>query len=218
MPLSAGLGNAGLRPGVCTSTSRPASPYDGQTIYETDSNLVRIWNGLSWKTIGFTDYTSGSVIQVVSEVKTDTYATTPGAQWADIPGMSATITPTSTTSKVLVLVDVKGSGTAASSVVRTRLLRNNGAIYTGNAASNRPLGLGQFYIGPDTGSNIFYIAQLGGNFLDSPSSISSLTYKVQIGSDSNVQTVYINRTQGDRDNAYYDSRIASSITLMEIAA
>jgi len=35
----------GLKPGVVTSSNRPANPYDGMMIYETDTNLVRIWNG-----------------------------------------------------------------------------------------------------------------------------------------------------------------------------
>jgi hypothetical protein len=208
----------GLKPGVCTSSNRPANPFDGMMIYETDTNLVRIWNGSAWKTLAYSDYTSGSVIQVASAVKTDTFAGTTGATWLDIPSLSVTITPTSTSSKVFVLVDVKGSGSANSTVVRTRLTRNGSAIYTGDASSNRPLGLGQFYVGPDTGSNIFYLAQIGGNFLDSPSSTSTLTYKVQVGADESTgKTVYINRTQGDRDYANYDTRVASSITVMEIA-
>ena len=38
----------GLRAGVCTSTTRPTSPYVGQMIYETDTALSRIWNGSAW--------------------------------------------------------------------------------------------------------------------------------------------------------------------------
>lgn len=34
--------------GVCTSTTRPASPYTGQVIYETDTSLLRIWTGSAW--------------------------------------------------------------------------------------------------------------------------------------------------------------------------
>lgn len=36
------------RPGVCTSTTRPASPYAGMAIYETDTSRLLIWNGTTW--------------------------------------------------------------------------------------------------------------------------------------------------------------------------
>ena len=37
-----------IQPGVCTSTTRPASPYTGQCIYETDTNKMLVWNGTAW--------------------------------------------------------------------------------------------------------------------------------------------------------------------------
>ena len=46
MPIS-NLSN-GLRTGVCTSTNRPTTPYEGQVIYETDTDLVYLWNGSAW--------------------------------------------------------------------------------------------------------------------------------------------------------------------------
>jgi hypothetical protein len=61
------------------------------------------------------------------------------------------------------------------------------------------------------------VAQLGGNIWDSPNTTSTITYKVQLGGDNNSSTVFINRTEGDRDTTYYDGRFISSITLMEIA-
>lgn len=44
----------GLRPGVCTSTSRPAVPFLGQVIIETDTGSLRYWDGSSWVGIGTT--------------------------------------------------------------------------------------------------------------------------------------------------------------------
>jgi hypothetical protein len=37
-----------MQPGVCTSSTRPASPYTGMTIYETDTNKMLVWNGSAW--------------------------------------------------------------------------------------------------------------------------------------------------------------------------
>ena len=45
MGLDAGYGIGSLKPGVCTSSTRPASPYDGQVIYENDTNRTLVWNG-----------------------------------------------------------------------------------------------------------------------------------------------------------------------------
>lgn len=39
----------GLRPGVCTSTTRPTSPYLGQLIFETDTFAMNFWNGSAWQ-------------------------------------------------------------------------------------------------------------------------------------------------------------------------
>lgn len=49
MPLSSVVGAQSIvRPGVCTSSTRPASPYDGQVIYETDTDKIVVWDGSSW--------------------------------------------------------------------------------------------------------------------------------------------------------------------------
>jgi hypothetical protein len=48
-----------IQSGVCTSTTRPASPYEGQAIYETDTNQIMIWNGSGWKQVP-TDDTSAT--------------------------------------------------------------------------------------------------------------------------------------------------------------
>jgi hypothetical protein len=40
--------STGLRPGVCTSTTRPTAPYEGQHIYETDTDIEYVWSGSAW--------------------------------------------------------------------------------------------------------------------------------------------------------------------------
>ena len=49
MPLSTVLGaQSVVKPGVCTSSTRPASPFTGQLIYDTDTSQVLSWNGSAW--------------------------------------------------------------------------------------------------------------------------------------------------------------------------
>jgi len=49
MSIDAALGRLGIQTGVCTSSTRPANPYEGQVIYETDTNNLRFWSGSAWE-------------------------------------------------------------------------------------------------------------------------------------------------------------------------
>lgn len=54
MPISSFLAPSAIaKPGVCTSSTRPASPYEGQVIYTTDLDTLEIWNGTAWKVISY---------------------------------------------------------------------------------------------------------------------------------------------------------------------
>lgn len=49
MPISNYLPSSRLiAPGVCTSTTRPASPFEGQVIYETNTKQTLVYNGSAW--------------------------------------------------------------------------------------------------------------------------------------------------------------------------
>lgn len=48
MGISQAMGPDSLRGGVCTSTTRPASPFEGQMIYETDTDKILVYNGSAW--------------------------------------------------------------------------------------------------------------------------------------------------------------------------
>lgn len=51
MPLSSVLGASTLiKPGVVTSSTRPSVPYEGQLIYETDTDRIAAYNGAAWVT------------------------------------------------------------------------------------------------------------------------------------------------------------------------
>lgn len=49
----------GVRPGVCLSTNRPSSPYEGMVIYETDTNRVLVWDNAAWVMIADTHQPPG---------------------------------------------------------------------------------------------------------------------------------------------------------------
>ena len=155
---------------------------------------------------------AGSVLQVVSTTKTDTQAST-SAAFIDITGLSASITPSSASNKVLVLWSVNGSQAVAVSAVYLKLLRNSTdiAIGTGSMGSRIPCSSG---IASPAASIL--ASPASGNFLDSPASTSSVTYKLQIAATAGSALAYVNRTDGDADNASY-GRGASTITVMEIA-
>lgn len=218
MPLSSVLGAQSLvRPGVCTSTTRPASPFEGQTIYETDTDLVKSFDGTNWNTIGPTTVPTQKVLQVVQSVKTDTFSAAVGVgSTTAVTGFTASITPSATSSKVLVMVNAQLTH-QNNAVIHGRLTRGGTAINgaTGDAASTR-----QRVSGVTTGSN-YANTTLSFNYLDSPSSTSSVTYGLIVshsntnGADGN--TIYLNRSTNDTDNTSH-YRSASFITLMEITA
>jgi hypothetical protein len=52
MAISQASGNAGLNPGIYTSSTRPASPADGLVISETDTDSLKVYNGTAWLGVG----------------------------------------------------------------------------------------------------------------------------------------------------------------------
>jgi hypothetical protein len=156
---------------------------------------------------------AGSVLQVVSATKTDTFSRqSSSSDFGDITGLSVSITPTSATSKILIFAIVSGSaGTTQRCGIR--LVRNSTVLESsmGNSAGSRTRASSS-----ELASGTNDTITLSCNFLDSPNTTSATTYKVQ-GSAENAQTFYVNRGSGDSDDiSVY--RSASSITVMEIAA
>jgi uncharacterized phosphosugar-binding protein len=149
---------------------------------------------------------AGAILQVVQTVKTDTFSVA-STSYTDITGLSASITPASSGSTILVIVDAKLSNSSADASM-LKLLRNSTDIYIGDAAGSR--------IRASTSSG-FASNEINNTIafcLDSPSTTSSITYKAQVRSQSG--TAYLNRMSTDTDNAVF-ARTASSITLIEVA-
>jgi hypothetical protein len=156
---------------------------------------------------------AGSVIQVVQTYKTEVFSTTTNSAFVDITGLSASITPRFTTSRVLVIVNMTDcSTTTALGDGMFQVLRNSTAIGNGDNGGTAPL---MGYVSTAL-SGVGYITDaVFFTNLDSPATTSSTTYKVQCRLWSNVGdtgTLFVGRRNG---NSSFVS--PSSITLMEIA-
>ena len=158
---------------------------------------------------------AGNIIQVVQAVKTDTF-TTSSTSFVDITGLSVTITPSSSSSKILVrfFTHIANSGFLG----YLNLVRGSTSIIIGDAAGSRPrvsstsAGYGD---GGSLPTNIYNSTPASMEFLDSPNTTSATTYKLQTSSYSASYLTAINRTTVDRDGI--EPRSPSTITVMEVA-
>lgn len=208
MPLSSVVGASSiLKPGVCTSSTRPAAPYEGQTIYETDTDRLLTYDGSAW--IPYVKQTAGKVLQVVSTTKTDTFTTT-STTYTDITGVTATITPSSTSSKIFITAATSATGVAGTTAAFLRLARGGTAIAVGDAAGNRVQATSHAPAVSDSIQSQIL------STLDSPSTTSPITYSVQIRCGTGG-TVYVNRTVTDPNQVNDSGRFVSAITVMEIS-
>lgn len=159
---------------------------------------------------------SGAVLQVISTDYTSMFSTSSTTP-VDVTGFSATITPTSSTSKILVMVSVAFGG--ANDIYPYVLLKRNGtSLSTGVSASGNQINvfLGGYFTA--IASMTYAIQQFSKNHLDSPSTTSALTYQIQLANPYTISpNAFINR-QENQSNTPFVQYPTSSITLMEIAA
>ena len=161
---------------------------------------------------GLPSGSAGGIIQVKQTVKTDTF-TTSSTSYTDITGLSVSITPTRADSKILVMMHVNlGHTNYVSGFLR--LMRDSTAISVADAAGSRIVSTVAMADDPVDDEINCYSA----TFLDSPSTTSSTTYKVQLTTESSGNTgeVYVNRSGEDADNVQ-NARTVSSITVMEVS-
>tara|TARA_R110000823_G_C15890231_1_gene495943 strand:- start:367 stop:948 length:582 start_codon:yes stop_codon:yes gene_type:complete len=159
---------------------------------------------------------SGSVVQVVSTTLPTTFSMS-GASFVEITGLTATITPTSTSSKILVAVHL---GRVAPNInlggtVAVRLMRGATVIGAGTPSGSQ---LATSFVSTGNQNGNYVHSSQSTQFLDSPNTASATTYSVQILGESSI-IVYINRSYvGGTGATTYEAASASTITLMEIAA
>lgn len=112
---------------------------------------------------------SGSVIQVV-QATTNTTTSSSSSTYTDATGLSVSITPISSTSKILIVANIAFAVSTMDGVSGgLQIVRNSTAVYTNNNSSNIGIGTPLYY---NVATNLVY--------LDSPATTSATTYKIQL--------------------------------------
>lgn len=165
---------------MATPTSLPASFSTGAVLTAAQMNDLRG----AFRVLQVVNATYGT--QTANA--TNTYVDT---------GLSASITPSATSNKILIVVNQAGCGKDTNNtMIALRLMRGSTAILTFEA-----------YGGFNNTTTMNFVGACSAVYLDSPSSTSSITYKTQFQSVNNVANAIV-QTNGSN----------SSITLMEISA
>jgi hypothetical protein len=155
---------------------------------------------------------TGSILQVVSTTKTNIFTST-STTYVDITGLTATITPSSSSNKILVTVDLNGAiaGNAGGVILR----RNGSNMVVGDTVSgiNNNAKFNIYNGGDDTnGQQLWSMTHL-----DSPASTSALTYSVAIAAVQGAGTFVINDQTSQARNISYAINGVSNITVMEVS-
>ena len=153
---------------------------------------------------------NGKILQVQSAFKSDTASTNSTSDVA-ITGLSLTLTPSATSSKVLVMFDVGTMGNHYNTHMFYTPYRDIGG--GGYNAIGQGTGGGSYnYAAGSYAANTYYHT-VGHNFLDSPNTTSEITYKLYFRVSSASYTAYINRRGSD--DLF---RGSTSLTCMEVGA
>ena len=143
----------------------------------------------------------GSILQVVSATKTDRSSFS-SESFADIPGLSASITPSSSSNKIFIMANIYTS--KGSNVDRINFVRDSTNIAQPSGSPTHPATVMGY------ASSVLNMRQRSMSFLDTPGDTNAHTYKIQI-CGSNAGTIWINRYNSSDD--YYG---ISTLTLMEV--
>ena len=158
---------------------------------------------------------SGGIVQIVSTQKSDMFTWNVNGDVA-MTGMSVSITPTRSDSKVLVQVQIGANGTTSAVYpIFWQLYKNGSQIPTakgdGTAGASDPVRCATY-----TKNALYYSgSSTSFSFLDSPSSTSATTYALYGQRHSSAGICYFNATGQDINERY--ARSISTITAMEVS-
>jgi hypothetical protein len=196
--------------GTAARGSAIPTPSEGMYVHLNDTDALEYYDGSNW--VSAIPASTSAILQVVSTAKTDAF-TTNSSTFETVTGLTASITPTSATSKVLVMVQLAYSLADGTGYGHFKVTGGNTSAYVGAASGNNVRavfgGLG------GTGDGV---SLMSGSivYLDSPATTSSTTYQVECRI-AVAGSVFVNRPSNIADDNANRTRGASSITLMEVA-
>lgn len=141
-----------------------------------------------------------------------------GGTWQDFSGLSVSITPKSTSNLILLLcmLNIVITPSNTSPAYAVRFMRGSTPIILGATAGSRTLGTsGGWGVSPNPGDSYGPEGAIPLIGVDSPSTVSATTYKVQ-GNDINNCSIEMNRRPSDSDNAQ-NFRAISTLVAVEFA-
>lgn len=192
--------------GTGTTIATASIADDAITAAKIATDAV-VADGLSSSAIAAGDLPAGSILQVIQTHKQDTYANS-STSFADVTGLSVSITPSSTSNKILVIARISGMLWSHGHTF-FRLQRDSSTIGIGDTAGSRTR------CATSTGnSSDWQTSDHTIHYLDSPATTGATTYKVQ--GKAEYGNLYVNRSSRD-GNSSSDQRTTSAITVMEIA-
>ena len=187
-------------------TAAIPSPTEGMVTYLKDTDSVDKFDGTNFVPVGI----APAILQVVQAVKTDTFSSA-STSFTEITGLTASITPSATSSKILVVTSLSTTNSTANNGSQYRIQRGATDILLGDAASNRT----RTSFGNVAVQSNHDIRLMSMSYLDSPNTTSSTTYSIEMRMVS-ASAGYVNRSGSDSDSADF-ARAASTLTLMEVA-
>ena len=159
----------------------------------------------------------GGIVQVKSTTITNTFDNDQET-FADVTGVTVTITPKFSTSKMLVMYNGCAGMEATNRMGHVRIVRVIGGttktdLYVGDQGQSNQARASSSFSSPYN----YQLQQFSGTFMDAPATTNAVTYKMQIAAGDQGYKVNIGRDDGN-SNEFSRARVPTSITVMEVSA
>ena len=157
---------------------------------------------------------AGSVLQVLSTTKTNSFSTS-STSFTDVTGLSVSITPSSTSNKILIFISCSMSASQDDRVLPLQLVRDSTAIGLADQSGSSKIRTSGGAMTAQNVSDLFAeTMNISFQYLDSPSTTSSTTYKLQARAGTSGSVII--GLNGDSTDDANRASYPATITVMEV--